>query len=220
MGYVEKQYTLPRWEDLSISRQTVYDNTFEKPPSMGWMFMPLVNYEGGGPPAWFEPLQQNLEEYTFGMAQYLTAGVAACYRGFRLYDSQQTRNNVKLWVTFYKQYREVLNSDIIHFKRPNMQGLDGFMHTNPSGKIKGTITFITDKFQKYSLGLIVIFNPTSERISKAIKISLYYTGLTKTANISMQSNDLKWSTYTLSRNYEVKLEVSIDKQSLVYFIVK
>ncbi len=38
----EDQFSLPRWQDLSISRQTVYDNTFTKIPSMGWMFMPLV----------------------------------------------------------------------------------------------------------------------------------------------------------------------------------
>jgi hypothetical protein len=40
--YAEDQFSLPRWQDLSISRQTVYDNTFTKIPSMGWMFMPLV----------------------------------------------------------------------------------------------------------------------------------------------------------------------------------
>ena len=30
MGYDEEQYSLPRWQDLSVSRQTVYDNTFQK----------------------------------------------------------------------------------------------------------------------------------------------------------------------------------------------
>lgn len=55
---------------------------------MGWMFMPLINYEGGGEPAWFEPLKDNIQEYSFGMGQYLSSGVAACYRGFRVYDSK------------------------------------------------------------------------------------------------------------------------------------
>ena len=35
MGYDEMQFNLPRWEDLLISRQTVYDNTFVKLPSQG-----------------------------------------------------------------------------------------------------------------------------------------------------------------------------------------
>ena len=42
MGYDEEQFSLPRWVDLSVSRQTVYDGTLAKPPSQGWMFLPLV----------------------------------------------------------------------------------------------------------------------------------------------------------------------------------
>ena len=30
MGYNEGQFTLPRWEDLSISRQTVFDATWTR----------------------------------------------------------------------------------------------------------------------------------------------------------------------------------------------
>ena len=30
MGYDEQQFSLPRWQDLAISRQTLYDNTFNK----------------------------------------------------------------------------------------------------------------------------------------------------------------------------------------------
>lgn len=104
---------------------------------MGWMFMPLVNYEGGGEAAWFEPLRDNLKEYSYGMGQYLGAGVAACYRGFRVYDSKATRNMVKDWIGFYKKYREILNCDIIHLRRPTMQGLDGFMHVSTTGQHKG-----------------------------------------------------------------------------------
>ena len=26
------------------------------------------------------------------------------------------------WVTFYKQYRDILTSDIVHVRRPDMQG--------------------------------------------------------------------------------------------------
>ena len=36
------------------------------------------------------------------MAQYLGAGVAACYRGFRVYDTEETKAVVKKWVEFYK----------------------------------------------------------------------------------------------------------------------
>jgi hypothetical protein len=33
MGYDESQYSLPRWMDLSISRQGMFDDTFQKIPS-------------------------------------------------------------------------------------------------------------------------------------------------------------------------------------------
>ena len=48
MGYDEDQYSLPRWQDLTISRMTVFDQTYRKLPTMGWMFLPLVDYHGGG----------------------------------------------------------------------------------------------------------------------------------------------------------------------------
>lgn len=47
MGYNERQYSLPRIQDLSISRQSVYDDTYNHIPTVGWMFVPLVVYHGG-----------------------------------------------------------------------------------------------------------------------------------------------------------------------------
>ena len=61
--------------DLSVSRQGMFDDTYKRIPSEGWMFLPLVNYEGGGPGAWFEPLKQHKTEYDFAFAQYFGAGV-------------------------------------------------------------------------------------------------------------------------------------------------
>ena len=67
---------------------------------------------------------------------------------------------------------------------------------------------------------MVIFNPTSEAISKRLAVPLYYTGLTKTALISGQSSDQRWTRHTLSRSYRVQLKVSLQPQSLAFFIVK
>ena len=67
---------------------------------------------------------------------------------------------------------------------------------------------------------MVIFNPTSESISKRLAVPLYYTGLTKTALISGQSTDQRWTRHTLSRSYRVQVKVALQPQSLAYFIVK
>lgn len=102
MGYNEGQYSLPRWIDLSVSRQGMFDDTFHYTPTMGWMFLPIEVYHGGGDQAKFEPLKEHLVEYEWGLAQYLGAGVAACYRGTRLFDTEETKVVVKKWVDFYK----------------------------------------------------------------------------------------------------------------------
>lgn len=125
MGYSEDQYSLPRWQDLSISRQQMFDNLFHYTPSIGWMFLPLLQYHAGGAAAMFEPLDEHIkvnyfdyslklfssvikmktvvfQAYEWGLAQYLGAGVAACYRGDRIYDTQRTKEVVKKWVRFYK----------------------------------------------------------------------------------------------------------------------
>jgi len=91
MGYSEDQYSLPRWEDLSVSRQGMFDDTYYRTPTQGWMFVPLVDYHGGGDAAAFEPLSEHLQEYEWALAQYLGYGTAACYRGTRLYDTDETK---------------------------------------------------------------------------------------------------------------------------------
>ena len=137
MGYNENQYSLPRWQDISVSRQGMFDDTFILTPTQGWMFVPLVDYHGGGAAAAFEPLNKHLPEYNFALGQYMGAGVAAFYRGYRLYDTNDTKALVKEWVDFYKAYRDIITSDIVHVRRPDMQGIDSFMHVNPFLKNKG-----------------------------------------------------------------------------------
>jgi len=82
-----------------------HDGTWEKTPSMGWMFVPLVQYHGGGAAATLEPLSEHLPEYEAHLANLFGAGVQACYRGWRLYDTDATKAVVKRWVDFYKRHR-------------------------------------------------------------------------------------------------------------------
>ena len=97
--------------------------------------MPLVDYEGGGPAAMFEPLAQHLPEFEMALAQNLGAGIAACYRGTQvsyvaltwahvsnvpqhersddhdvplqrqIYDTPATLAVVAKWTTIYKKVR-------------------------------------------------------------------------------------------------------------------
>jgi hypothetical protein len=41
---------------------------------------------------------------------------------------------VKKWVGFYKKHRAILDSDIIHVRRPDGRDIDCMMHVNPQLK--------------------------------------------------------------------------------------
>ena len=86
-----------------------------------------------------------------------------------------------------------------------MQDLDGFLHVNSQGEVRG---------------LLVVFNPTEERRSKTLSVPLYYTGITKTARVSAPSDDTRYSHRILSRDYRVNIKVDLDPSSLQYFIIK
>ncbi len=131
MGYRESNWSLPRDEQEIIERQNVFDGTWEKTPSMGWMFVPLVQYHGGGAAATIEPLKDHLAHYESRLANLFGAGVQACYRGPRLLTHRKPRAVVKRWVDFYKLHRAILDSDLIHLRRPDGRDWDGWLHVNP-----------------------------------------------------------------------------------------
>ena len=75
MGYREVNWSLPRDRQLILARQNVYDGTWQKTPSMGWMFVPLTQYHGGGAAATIEPLKDHLDDYARRLSQNFGAGV-------------------------------------------------------------------------------------------------------------------------------------------------
>ena len=203
MGYRETNWSLPRAQQLIHARQNIYDGTWEKTPSMGWMFVPLVEYHGGGEAATLEPLAEHLADYEAHLANLFGAGVMAAYRGPRLYDTDSTKAVVKKWVDFYKRYRAILDSDLIHLRRADGQDIDGFLHVNPQLPHKG---------------LAVFYNPTERVIEKTLTLPLYYTGLTKTARIREQEGVP--TTYTLDRAYNVALPLAMEPRSVTWFVVE
>lgn len=171
MGYRETNWSLPRAEQEIIERQNMYDGTWSRTQSMGWMFVPLSQYHGGGEAATIEPLKNHLPHYEARFANLLGYGVQACYRGPRLFDSPETKAVVRKWVSFYKQHRDVLdNGEIIHLRRPTGRDWDGILHANPAGREKG---------------LACIYNPLPSPIRREIRMPLHYTGLRKNARLSI-----------------------------------
>lgn len=202
MGYRETNWSLPREYQEIIERQNIYDGTWEKTPSMGWMFVPLVEYHGGGPAATIEPLRDHLPHYEQRLANLFGAGVQACYRGPQLYDTPETQTLVKKWVDFYKRHRRILDSDIIHLRRPDGRDYDAILHVDPTGEEKG---------------LLMVYNPLDTPIERMLKVDLYYTGLREQATVS--ENGKAGNVMHLDGSV-LHLPVSIPANGQVWFVLK
>ncbi len=203
IGYREVNWSLPRERQLIHTRQINYRCTWERMPSSLWSFVPLVQYHGGGAAATLEPLCEHLYEYKTLMFQNYGAGVQACYRGPRLYDTEQTKQVVIEVISWYKKYREILNSDIIHLRQPDARDWDGIMHVNPTLKEKA---------------LAMFYNPTDKEMVRTINLPLYYTGLEKVARIREQEG--KARNYKLNRDYSVTLQVTIPANGYTWYVVE
>lgn len=203
LGYREVNFSLSRAQQKILNRQNIFDGTWDKIPSMGWGFVPLTKYQGGTDDAILEPLSQHLNDYKQLMIQYYGAGVQACYRGPRLYDTEATKTVVKETINWYKKYRDILNSDIIHLRRADGRDWDGIMHVNP---------------QLPNKGFVLLYNPLKQTISRKIKLPLYYTGLTEKANVSIQENAPK--TYKLNRDFSIDLDISIPAESYIWLTIQ
>eukprot|EP00041_Stephanoeca_diplocostata_P022131 m.524555 g.524555 ORF g.524555 m.524555 type:complete len:930 (+) comp21989_c0_seq4:241-3030(+) len=216
MGYDEQQYSLPRWRDLSISRMGMYDDMYLHLPTQGWMFVPVSDYHAGGEAAEFG---QDPAAYEFALAQYLGAGVAACYRGPRPFASPATQTALTKWITFYKTHRHVLTQPIVHVRRADMQSWDGWLHVNPLAwgtqarrTAGGCVGLCRGSEPVPEVGAAVFFNPTDTAIATNVSIPLYYTGLTTTAHISV--NEGPQTSLPLARDFSISVHLVMPPRSV------
>lgn len=162
MGYREVNWSLPRAQQVIHTRQNIFDGTWTKTPSMGWMFVPLTQYHGGGAAATIEPLDEHLDHYERMLASNLGLGVQAVYRGHRLYDTPRVRDAVKRWVDWYKHYRDILEADLIHGRRADGRAPDWMLHARPGAELAG---------------MLVVYNPHMEATEIELEVPLELTGL-------------------------------------------
>ena len=151
--------------------------------------------------ATIEPLCEHLEHYQIRLQNLFGAGVQACFRGPRLYDTEDTRKMVSHWVAFYKKYRRILDSDIVHLRRPDGRDWDGILHVNPDIQQKG---------------FLAVYNPLLTDIERTIRVPLYYTGLHDKVRVKEQ--DGKARTYTVDRDYSISLKIRIPAKGFNWYI--
>ncbi len=110
---------------------------------------------------------------------------------------------MKKWVDFYKRHRQVLDGDIIHIRRPDGRDYDAILHVNPFGEEKG---------------LLMVYNPLKEDITRTLNINLYYTGLRDKVEVSLEDGP-PLEKY-LSRDYKLSLQLTIPAHSQVWVVFK
>lgn len=202
MGYREVNWSLPRERQIVLGRQNIFDGTWGKSPSMGWMFVPLVQYHGGGAAATLEPLHEHLKDFESHLVQNFGAGVQACYRGTRWYDTGDTKALVSKWITWFKAYRQVLEGDIIHVRRADGNHLDAILHVNPFGAPRG---------------LLMVYNPSSAAQSETLNLPLYYTGLETSATV--REAGATPAEFQLTRDYAIALPVTVAANSAQWYVI-
>ena len=206
LGYDESQWSMERWQWITQARQEIYDQTFHKVPSMGWMFVPIDEYHAGGDVATIEPIKEHMAEYNFILGTYFLSGIQAAYRGRRLFDPTDGGASEKMvagWVAFFKAHRVILNSDIIHVRRADGRDIDCMMHVNPNLKEKA---------------LALVFNPLKQPVKRDLQLPLYYTGLTDEALVRQKEG--KPLIYQLDRDYKITIQLEMKPESVTWFIIE
>jgi len=203
LGFREASANLPRELGLLLYRQYIYDGTWFKPPTMGGFGIGLIGTYTDDPRAMLEPLDQNLEWYELNLVQLLGSGCQANLRANRLYDTERTRQMVRKWVDWYKKYRAILSSDIIHVQRPDGRDLDCLLHVNP---------------RLPERGLVLFFNPLAETITRQIRLPLYYTGLSDMAFLREQETG-QARLYPLDREYRVEITVTLPARGVSWYVI-
>jgi hypothetical protein len=205
MGYRETNWSLPREQQVIHARQNLFDGTREKNVSMGWMFVPLTQYHGGGAAATIEPLREHVDHYKRMLTSNLGYGAQACWRGPRLYDGKETRALLKQQVDWFKKYRTILESDVIHSssRRADGQGLDWVLHSSPDCD---------------PVGLLIVYNPTKQSLRRVIELNLYYTGLVGSGVAMHQSGDVY--DLALDRRCRSTLSVEVPAGESAWFTIR
>ena len=202
MGYRETNWSLPRAQQLIHTRQNIFDGTWEKTPSMGWMFVPLTQYHGGGAAATIEPLSEHIDHYRLMLRSNLAMGVQAVYRGTRLHDSPEVRDMVREETTWFKGYRDILESDMIHGRRADGRSLDWMLHVNPRLALRKA--------------MLVVFNPTRREITGTLRPGLYYSGIRSKARVAQRAGP--WEVRELDRDESLEMQVTLGPMGTTWYL--
>ena len=113
------------------------------------------------------------------------------------------------WSRFFRTHREVLVQPVIHLRRANGQGWDGYLHAHSRAlRTPGA-----------AAGVAVLFNPTKRDVTETVAIPLYYTGITA-LTVSVSINEASPVELQVERDYYLLIDVYIAAQNMTTLVFK
>ena len=177
IGYEEAAWSQPRQEQLLYGRQLMHNASYGRTMSMSWSHVPFAEYHGGGGDAAFQPFKEKKEDYNWVIAQNIGNGVNSDFRGPALFDDG-TQDVLNKWVEFYKRYRGIVNSDMVHISQAAYDAAG----TNRQRGVKMDTLYHVNAMNDGEKGLLWVYNQTDEKKTEVISVPMYYTGLAKELN--------------------------------------
>jgi hypothetical protein len=104
-------------------------------------------------------------------------------------------------VAWFKKYRDILESDLIHVRRPDGRDLDCFLHVNPALKHQA---------------LAVVYNPLDQVVERTLTLPLYYSGLEHEVMVGEQEGPFKKA--ELDRSYRLSLPAKLAPDGITWFV--
>lgn len=148
-------------------------------------------------------LKTDMDALEHLLATFFGYGFAAGLGIMGYYNSKRSRETIRKWVQFFKRYRDILESDVIHLRYPDGRSIDTIMHVNKETSPQG---------------LIMAYNPTELNLTESIIFPLKYFAPYK--KILIKSVDGAVVEPACSSNNMALLNVSLEPRKLTYFELK
>ncbi len=104
--------------------------------------------------------------------------------------------------TWFKSYRDILESDMIHGRRADGRGLDWMLHVNPRLALRKA--------------MLVVFNPTRREITGTLRPSLYYSGIRSKARVAQRAGP--WEVRELDRDESLEMQVTLGPMGTTWYL--
>ena len=197
MGYREATDLISVSLQTVILRQYIYDATFHKTAQMGWINLNTEVLRGG--------LEKNLKKYERFFFMQLASGAQVWVRGHRLYDGPKSKAMLLKWMKWYRKYYDIIHGDIIHLRRPDGRDIDYYLHVNPKPGAK-------------EKGMLLVFNPLPQEVTREITVPLYYTGLTGQARVRVEEGAPE--ARQLAPDRSIRLKVTLPADGYTWLIIE